>query len=266
MIKPRLFLLGPLLALLILVTACSSGSASPEPEPTATEQALPPTATVPAQPANQAGPTGPGPEAGIACPVAVVICEFGVQIEAALEAGDAEAIFALATPVNATCRAGANNLSAALCEGAAEGEVRPGYWALQGGVGTVVTEAELRVGLDRWFDSISRAGGTSDIYGPGELQIGSISCTRHTDQAPGTCLGNSIQVHFTFINPEEVRGTGTPGQRISFHVSASVVDGMPRANGFGTVAPPNRVLQASTLNIQDGQGNPLLVEVYPWTH
>ena len=200
--------------------------------------------------------------------MAVVLCEFAVQLEAAIEAGDADAFFALAQPVAAVCagQPGSGAASAALCEGATSNERREGYWALQGGEGLIVTEAELRGGLAVWFDAIARHSEASDVYGPGELRIGSISCTRRPEQSSGVCIGNSIQVHFTFINPQAAEGTGIPGQRISFHVSASVVDGAPRANGFGTVVPPNSVLVPRVFDVRDSTGNPLLAEVYPWTH
>ncbi len=253
-----------MLALLLLVAACGGGtSATPEPSPTAVEPT--PEATTAA--ASDV-PTKPGPEPGVACPVAVAICQFAVDMETIVKTGDIDAFFADATMVTATCSGEATTpgTSPGLCEGAAANEVREGYWALQGGEALVVTESELRAAMARWFDSVARAGGTSDSYGPGEMRIGAISCTRRPEANSGDCIGNSIQVHFTFINPETVNGTGTPGQRITFHISAGVVDGVPRANGLGTVSPPNRTLTPSVINIQDGQGNPLLVEVYPWTH
>ena len=257
--------------LLLLLTACTSGSsATPDaaltsvPIRDAGAAASPPVAAS-ATPAD--GPTGPGPQPGLACPVAAVLCEFAVQLEAAFEAGDVDAFLSLAQPVNATCTGQpASGTTPALCEAAAPGELRDGYWALQGGEGLVVTEAELRGGLARWFDAIARHSEATDAYGPGDLRIGSISCTRGLDQAGGVCIGNSLQVHFTFINPPDAQGTGLPGQRISFHVSASVVDGVPKANGFGTIVPPNSALVAKVIQVQDGTGNPLLVEVYPWTH
>lgn len=264
----------PLLLLLCaaawFVAACSSGgSANPEPtatfEATATAEAAP----SPTQPANIGdNPTQPGPIPGVACPVAVVICEFAVQMETIFEAGDADAFFAAANPVGGICTGdeALGGPSAALCEGAAPSETRFGYWAIQGGESLIVTEAELRGAMQRWFSSIARAGGGSDVYGSGELKIGSISCTRKPERPSGDCIGNSIQVHMTFINPEMVDGTGMPGQRITFHVSASVVDGAVRANGFGTVVPPNRVLMPSLINVTDSTGNPLLLEIYPWTH
>jgi hypothetical protein len=192
------------------------------------------------------------------------LCEFAVQLEAALEAGNADALFAMGAPVTVECST-TSAASVVLCEGAVAGEQRQGYWVLQGGEGLVVAETELRGGLAPWFDAIARHGETADVYGPGELRVGSISCTRKPDQPKGTCLGNSLQVHFTFINPQQVQSTGLPGQRITFHVSASVVDGVPKVNGFGTVVPPNSVLLPDVIELSDTAGNPLLAEVYPWT-
>lgn len=260
----RLLLPGLFVTLALLVAACSSGSsATPRPSPTATIAVVmaTPTSSAPTPAASVA------PLPGAACPVPVAVCQFAADMERILETGDADAFFAAARPVMATCAAEpARNMTAAVCAGAAPGDTRPGYWALQGGEGLIVTEAELRGGLVRWFDAIARASTISDGYGPGELRVGSVSCTRRADQPSGVCLGNSIQAHFTFINPQEnVSGTGTAGERISFHVSASVIDNVLYANGIGTVVPPNSVLSASTINIQDGQGNPMLVEVYPWT-
>ena len=268
---PRAFMFVPLAALLVLLAAaCSTGgSATPQPTSTTvttTTEAPHPTSTTPAETGDT--PTQPGPVPGVACPVAVALCEFAVQMESVFATGNADAFFAAANPVGGTCT-GVENLggpSAGLCAGAAPNEVRYGYWAIQGGESLIVTEAELRDAMQRWFDSISRAGGASDAYGSGELKTGSISCTRRPERPSGDCIGNSIQVHFTFINPEAVNGTGLPGQRISFHVSASVVDGAVRANGFGTVVPPNRVLSSDLIDVTDSNGNPLLVEIYPWTH
>jgi hypothetical protein len=269
----QLILVAALALLATLLVACGGGKAT-TPDPTASPL---PTAVAAAPggvqvdataaPAPTASPFGPGPQPGSACPVAVVLCEFAVQLQTAIKAGDADAFFALAHSVSATCTGEVQpgGPSAALCEGAAPNEVRAGFWDLRDGQGKIVSQAELRGALTSWFASISRAGG-SDSYGPGELRIGSISCTRQPDQASGTCIGNSIQVHFTFINPPDAVDTGTPGERMTFHVSASVVDGQPRANGFGTVVPPNRVLTSSMIQIQGNQGTPLVVEVYPWTY
>jgi hypothetical protein len=188
-------------------------------------------------------------------------------MESVITANDVDGFFARATPVNVACsgEATTRGASVALCKDAAASEVRQGFWALQGNSGLVVSEAELRDAVRRWFDAASRAGGTTDVYGPGAVQVGSVSCTRRADQAQGECSGSSIQVHFTFINPENVQGTGTTGTRVDFHVSASMIDGAMRANGLGTVSPPSRVLSSSAIDLQDAQGNPLVLEVYPWT-
>ncbi len=264
------------MALILLVTACGGGSsATPEPSPEASATTAPAASDATAVPTVVAS-TGaeadaalqPGPQPGTACPVALGICQFAVDMESVIKTGNVDGFFMHATPVQVACSGEATTagVSLAVCQGAAANEVRQGYWALQGGTGLVVSEAELREGLSRWFDAASRAGGSSDVYGPGAVRIGSLSCTRRPDQASGTCIGNSIQVHFTFINPENVQGTGATGERVTFHVSASVVDGVASANGLGTVSPPNRVLAANRLDIQDAQGNPLVLEVYPWTH
>lgn len=179
-----------------------------------------------------------------------------------------DALFALGQPVVMTCPGPQQTASAteALCVGAAPGESRPGYWVLRGGEGVVATEADVRAALAIWFDAIARHSEASDVYGPGELRIGSISCTRQLDQPSGTCLGNSIQVHFTFINPPDAQGTGTPGERTTFHVSARVVDGVPKLNGFGTVVPLNSPLLPRLLEVRDANGNLLLGQIYPWTY
>jgi hypothetical protein len=254
----------------LLVAGCGgSGSASPEPTASATSQ--PPAAATQAvapspTPAGVAidAPAGPGPQPGAPCPVAEVLCEFAVELETAIEAGDADALLAMSRPVTAKC-SGQTPASKGLCEGAGPEETRQGYWVIQGNQALVVSETELRGGLAPWFDAIARHNQTPDVYGPGELRIGSISCTRRPEQESGTCLGISVQVHFTFINPEQVQTTGAAGKRITFHVSASVQDGEPKLNGFGTVDPPNSALLPGRIDIQDAAGNPLIAEVYPWT-
>jgi hypothetical protein len=175
---------------------------------------------------------------------------------------------ALAEPVGATCPAGGlGGPSAALCASAAPGEVRRGYWDAQAGEGLVVTEAEWRRTLTRWFASIRVAEG-SDVYGPGKLRIGAISCARNRSDPSGRCGNETIRIHFTFINSPAIdpsQGTGLPGRRVSFHFTAHRSSaGDLRLEGVGTVVPPNTVLLPFEVDAVDASGNQFITQYYPW--
>jgi hypothetical protein len=258
---------------LSLLTACSTdddGPAGPPPSPTS-GSASPPNTTPTLPPLGAPGdaPTGPGPTAGAPCPVDQATCDFARQVLSALQAGDADAFMRMAEPVEATCPSrGFGGPSPSLCQGAREGETRRGYWDIQGGEGLIVPEADFRRTLQRWFESISAASG-SDVYGSGQVRIGSISCARRSSDPPGSCSAGMRRVHFTFINPpnlDPARGTGLPGQRTSFHVSLHEgPGGQLRIDGFGSVVPPNTVLLAFRQEFRLQEGQPVTLQYYPWT-
>jgi hypothetical protein len=179
-----------------------------------------------------------------------------------------DGIIALAEPVGATCPAGGlGGPSAALCAGAAAGEVRRGYWDVQAGEGLVVTEAEWRRTLSRWFASIRAAQG-SDAYGPGALRIGAISCGRDRGEPSGRCGSETVRIHFTFVNSPAMdpsQGTGLPGQRISFHVAAHRnAAGDLKIEGSGTIVPPNTVLLPFEIDAVYASGRQFVMQFYPW--
>ena len=245
------------------------GSAAPEPgvtrPPTPDVGSSPPPG--PGQPSD--GPTGPGPESGRPCPVDQAVCDLAERLVSLMEQGNLDAILALAEPVPATCPSGGlGGPSAALCTGAASGELRFGYWDVQAGEGLIVTEAEWRRTLDRWIAGIAVAQG-SDVYGPGGLRIGAISCARDAAQPSGVCRAEEIRSHLTFINSpatDPASGIGLPGQRISFHFTLRLTPtGESRIEGFGTVVPPNSVLLPFEIEAVLREGGPVVVEYYPWT-
>jgi hypothetical protein len=136
---------------------------------------------------------------------------------------------------------------------------------VQAGEGLIVPEADLRRTLERWFLSIDAAGG-SDAWGPGELRIGAIACSRALGTAFGQCDGQQVDMLFTFINSPQTpleRGTGVPGQRVTFFVRASAVGGL-KVRGFGTSVPPNAFLDSLVLSAVGNDGRPYTLESYPW--
>jgi hypothetical protein len=197
------------------------------------------------------------------------ICDFARRLLPLVDQGNLDGIVALAEPVSATCPAGGlGGPSAALCAGAAPGEVRRGYWEVQAGEGLVVTESEWRRTLTRWFASIRVAQG-SDAYGPGQLRIGAISCARDRGEPSGRCGSEAVRIHLTFINSPSLdpsQGTGLPGQRISFHFAAHRnAAGDLKVEGSGTIVPPNTVLLPFEIDAVDAGGKLLVIQYYPWT-
>jgi hypothetical protein len=273
------FLLPLLLTIPLLLSACSS--ASPSPEATATAQAetpgaLTPAATPsggPAAPTPPLGPpgsdpTGPGPQPGRPCPIDQRVCAMAVTLLPVLSNGQIDALVAMSEPVAATCPSSGFGIpSPSLCQGAAAGEVRPGYWAVQGGEGLIVPEEDWRRTLQRWSESIRQASG-NDVYGPGALRVGSVSCSRPQGPPSGQCIGE-MRINFTFINApslDPTRGTGIPGQRTTFHISLhAVADGSLKVDGFGNVVPPNSVLLSFRSEYAAADGRNMVVEYYPWT-
>jgi hypothetical protein len=244
------------------------GSATVAPEPT---DAPEPTPTLSRQGPTGDGPTGPGPLPGGPCPVEQDICDFARRLLPLVEQGNAGAILALTEPVASTCPVtpiGFGGPSVELCAGAAPGTVVRGYWDVQAGEGLVVTEAEWRRTLTRWFAGIRTAQG-SDAYGPGQLRIGAISCARNRSEPSGRCGSEMVRIHFTFINSPSLdpsQGTGLPGQRVSFHFTAHRgAAGELRLEGSGTVVPPNTVLLAFENDAVDASGRQFIVQYYPWT-
>ena len=203
---------------------------------------------------------------GRACPVDTTFCDFARTLLPILDSDNADALLRLAQPVEATCpSAGLGGPSPSLCAGAASGEKRAGYWDFQGGEGLIVPEADLRRTLERWFASIDTATG-SDAWGPGELRIGSITCSRATGTASGQCDGQRVRFNFTFINSPQApadRGTGIPGQRVTFFVEAGAI-GSIKVRGFGTTVPPNSVLESLANDAVSDTGQRYLLEHYPW--
>ena len=231
-------------------------------------QSLAPTATtepapvdVPGEPPDE--PTGPGPVPGGPCPVQQDICDFAVAILAIAEAGDVDAFIAVSEPRTYVCGPPdqIDEMGGLVCNptpegekaregaGAPEGTRRPAFMEMQGGEGVLATESMFRGAARRWFDSMASASTARDIYGPGEPRIGVVSCVRSATQPAGTCGAEIIRVEITFINPPDLptdRGTGFPGQRITFHISFHRdSSGALKVDGMGTVAPPNSVLVAS---------------------
>ncbi len=204
----------------------------------------------------------PGP----ACPVDATSCDFAKMLLPILDSGDAETLLRLAEPVETTCpSAGLGGPSPSLCAGAVAGEKRAGYWDVQAGEGLIVPEADLRRTLERWFLSIDAAGG-SDAWGPGELRIGAIACSRALGAASRQCDGQQVDMLFTFINSPQTpleRGTGLPGQRTTFFVRASAIGGL-KVQGFGTSVPPNGFLESLVLSSVGNDGRPYTRESYPW--
>jgi hypothetical protein len=147
------------------------------------------------------------------------------------------------------------------------GEIRRGYWDVQGGEGLIVTEAEWRRTLQRWLGAIRAAQG-SDAFGDGRLRIGAISCGRNPQMPAGTCQTVS-RVQFTFINAQSAdvaQGTGLPGQRTTFHIAIHRGgSGEYRVEGSGTIVPPNSALEDLRLDAIDADGKPFLIQYYPWT-
>jgi hypothetical protein len=243
--------------------ACSDGPDNPAPTATA------PAGTIEAPtrpPAVTTVPATATPVPVPPCPVELAICTFALGLLPLLDAGDADALLRLAEPVEATCpSAGLGGPSPSLCAGASTGEKRSGYWDVQAGEGLIVPEADVRRTLDRWFTSIEAATG-NDGWGPGELRIGAIACSRALGAAKGQCDGQQVDVIFTFINSPDTpfeRGTGLPGQRTTFFVRASG-SGDLKVNGFGTTVPPNAFLDSLVLSAVGNDGRPYTLESYPW--
>ena len=270
----------PLLVLLALAAvACGNDgdndSAGPTPTtlapPTATQPSGnnpgPPTATPPrGAPAD--GPSSAGPQPGRPCPVEQRVCAMASTLLPILSNGQVDALVAMSEPVPATCpSAGLGGPSPSLCQGAAAGEVRRGFWDVQAGEGLIVPEADWRRTLQRWTESIGQAAG-NDVYGPGALRVGSISCARPAGTPGGQCSAD-IRIHFTFINAPSLdpsRGTGLPGQRTSLHVSLhAAADGSLKVDGFGNIVPPNTVLLSFWNEYAGSDGRNMVVEYYAWT-
>ena len=274
----RYLLLPLLLTIPLLLSACSNPSSSPEVKATAqaeTPGALTPVATSPAgsaaptPPLGPPGsePTGPGPQPGRPCPIDQRVCAMAVTLLPVLSNGQIDALVAMSEPVAATCPSAGFVASPSLCQGAAAGEVRRGYWAVQGGEGLLVPEEEWRRTLQGWSESIRQASG-NDVYGPGSLRVGSVTCSRPQGPPSGQCTGE-MRINFTFINAPNLdpsRGTGIPGQRITFHISLhAVADGSLKVDGFGNVVPPNSVLLSSREEYAAPDGRNMVIEYYPWT-
>jgi hypothetical protein len=176
---------------------------------------------------------------------------------------------ALSEAVPATCPSqGFGGPSPALCDGAAPGEVRLGYWDVQAGEGLIVTEAELRATLERRLLALSGAAG-SDVYGTGELRVGALSCARAPGAPQGSCDQGWLRVHLTYISPASLdasQGTGIPGERTSFHVSLHRDStGELKLDGIGTIVPPNSVLQPMQIEAYADDGELVTLQFYPWT-
>jgi hypothetical protein len=251
----------------VFFIACSGESDTP-PSPTPPGQVEPSPTPPPRQGPQTDGPTGPGPQPGRPCPVERDICDFAVRLLDLTSSGNLDGLVALTDPVPATCpAAGLGGPSAALCAGAAPGEMRRGYWDFQAGEGLVVTEAEWRRTIGRWLASIRGAQG-SDVYGPGGLRIGGVSCPRDTTQPAGVCSPAGIRVNLTFINPPTLdpsMGTGLPGQRTSFSFTLHRTAAGLKVEGFGTIVPPNTVLLAWSVDAVEANGKAMIIEYYPWT-
>ncbi len=244
----RLQLAGGAFIVVLLLTACGGH------------------ATRTAAPVVSVSPTSP--PATTPCPIDQRICAFGVQLLPLLKSGDIDSLVRLSEGVPATCpSSGFGGPSQSLCAGARDGEVRYGYWEIQG-EGLIVTEAEWRRVLGRWLTAIAGAGGT-DSRGSGALRIGSVECFRLASQASGTCDGDMIRINFTFINaqsPAPNLGTGVSGQRMTFHISVHfAADGSVKADGFGMTTPPNAPLDHLAIKATNGHGQSGIMESYPWS-
>ena len=65
---------------------------------------------------------------------------------------------------------------------------------------------------------------------------------------------------------DPARGTGLPGQRVSFHFAAHrTAAGELRIEGIGTVVPPNTVLLPFEIDAVDRDGKAVVIQHYPWT-
>lgn len=259
--RSRLLLFVIATVLIVAVVGCSDEPDEPSPTPRSGEI---PAATASPAPTTVVATATAVP--GATCPVDTTFCDFAKMLLPILDSGDADALLRLGEPVEATCpSAGLGGPSPSLCAGASAGEKRAGYWDVQAGEGMIVPEADLRRTLERWFLSIDAAGG-SDAWGPGELRIGAIACSRALGAASGQCDGQQVDVLFTFINSPQTpleRGTGLPGQRIAFFVRASAVGGL-KVRGFGTSVPPNARLEPLVLSAVGNDGRPYTLESYPW--
>jgi hypothetical protein len=251
----------------ILLAACVGADNAPTASPT--PSAVPssaPTTAAPTPIASTPTVTPPSPEP-VQCPVDSSICEFAISLQALLAAGDLDGLLERAAPVAATCPGGGiGGPSPRLCAGATSGEQREGYWDVQAGEGLVVSEDEFRAALGRWLAAIGSADG-NDERGVGELQLGAVSCTREPDARSGDCLASGIRAHYTFVNStgaDPAQGTGLPGERTTFHLSVRRVSDELRVDGVGTIVPPNAALDALTINAVTPEGNPALIEFYPW--
>jgi hypothetical protein len=250
-----------------LLAACigagDAPTASPTPSAVPTEA---PTTAVPTVVTSTSTATPSSPEP-VRCPVDSSICEFAISLQALLAAGDLDGLLERTAPVTAICPAGdLGGPSPRLCEGAASGEQREGYWDVQAGEGLVVSEDELRVSLGRWLAAIASAGGR-DERGDGQLQLGAVSCNREPAAPSGDCFPSGIRAHYTFItstDADPAQGTGLPGERITFHLSVRRVSDGLRIDGVGTIVPPNAALEGVTVEAITAEGDPAVVEFYPW--
>ena len=242
-------LLTPVLIVLLLglIAACGGGAkAGPTSTPT-----IVPTPNVPidatALPASSgppSEPTAPGPQPGQLCPVQSEICALAAQIQNLMRAGDANGLVTISQPRGYQCpdpnAANAADLKT-ICQGAAAGDVRPGFIAGQSGQNNVVTQDQYAAKIAAYFQLTAAAlADQHDVYGSGAAMVGSISCT---ELAGGGCdFAHAILINITLITKAQDR---TPA-RTTFFVGAlkDPASGLLQPYWISQMVPPNTQLSA----------------------
>ncbi len=265
----RLLTTTLIVLLLGLVAACG-GSARPDPTSTVTPVPTPnvpvDATALPASSGPPADPVAPGPQPGQACPVQSEVCALAAQLQNLVRAGDANGLVTISQPRGYQCP-DPNDVGAAadlktICQGAAAGEVRPGYIAGQSGQNNVVTQDQYAAKIAAYFQlTASALADQHDVYGSGGAIVGSISCNQ---LSTGGCdFAHVIQVNITLITRS---ADGKPA-RTTFFIGAlkDQTSGLLRPYWISQMVPPNTQLTAWEGPAVFPDGSKGSFAFYPWT-
>jgi hypothetical protein len=177
-------------------------------------------------------------------------------------AGDVDRFVNTAVTRNYVCVA---NDFRELCAGVPAGQTRPGYAISSGGEGNPGPLARFRSVVATYMASAGKAlKDRSDIYGNGEVKVGSIGCVKAVAPTTGCDPGQPMQVNLTYISSGDI---GLANMRTSFAVEVQRVaaSGAYRPDGIGQSVPPNAVLNALERPARLQDGSMRVIIWYPWT-
>ena len=252
--------------LLGLVAACGGGADADSPTAVPTPNVPVDATAAPATSGPPAEPVAPGPRPGLPCPVQSDVCAVAAQVQNLMRAGDAAGLVSISQPRGYQCP-DPNDASAppdlkAICQGAAAGEVRPGFIAGQSGQNSVVTQDQYAAKIAAYFRLTAMAlSDQHDLYGGGKAMVGSISCSEAP--AGGCDYDHAVQINMTLM----INGPDGKPARATFFVGTlkDSASGLLKPYWIGQMVPPNTQLSAWEGPAIFPDGSKGRFAIYPWT-